>query len=160
MIIMKQYYYLLNIANNITISLIKLCYIYIYIYILGWIKSFAIFWDMLFCDVYITWLKQLKLLRVTLVADSIVISGALTLFILFRFVYDLKAAQMNVEHSFIGELMLSEFKLGEMWRHSYSQYTNRIIQDISLGLKASFSIATTPRCKGRRYFIPWIVPLP
>ena len=25
--------------------------------------------------------------------------------------------------------------------------------------KAPFSIATTPRCKGGRYSIPWIVPL-
>ena len=31
-----------------------------YIYILGWVKYFAIFWYMLGCGVYITWLKQFK----------------------------------------------------------------------------------------------------
>ena len=74
----------------------------------GWVKSFAIFWlYMLICSMYIIWPKQFKVLTVV---SSIVVIGALTYCALLHYIYNLKAAQMNVQHSLILELMLYEFE--------------------------------------------------
>ena len=35
----------------------------------------------------------------------------------------------------------------------------KLVTYIKSDPKAPFSIATTPRCRGGHYFIPWIVPL-
>ena len=35
----------------------------------------------------------------------------------------------------------------------------KLVTVVECDLKAPFSIATTPRCKGGRYSFPWIAPL-
>ena len=82
-----------------------------YTKILGWGKSFAIFWHMLVYDMYITWLKQFKLWKVPTVVGSIVVVGVLTHCALLHSMCDLKFTQMNMQHSLIWELMLYKYKL-------------------------------------------------
>ena len=41
-------------------------------------------------------------------------------------------------------------------------YNNKVVKLVTLVegvLKAPFSIATTPRCRGGRYSFPWVAPL-
>ena len=40
-----------------------------------------------------------------------------------------------------------------------SQISKRLVTLVKGDPKAPFSIATTPRCRGGRYCIPWIAPL-
>ena len=35
----------------------------------------------------------------------------------------------------------------------------KLVNFVEGDLKALFSIAKTPRCRGRRYYFPWIAPL-
>ena len=55
-------------------------------------------------------LKQFKSWEAATVVGSIKVVGTLTCCVLLHSVYDLKAAQMNVLHSLIRELILYEFK--------------------------------------------------
>ena len=64
-------------------------------------KSLSIFWYLLVCGVYITWLKQLKLWKVPAVVGSILAIGALILCALLHSMCDLKATQMNMQYSLI-----------------------------------------------------------
>ena len=73
------------------------------------VKSFAIFWCILICNMYITWMK---LWKVYTIVDSIEVFGVLTCCALLHSMYDLKAAQMNMQCSLIWELMLHKFELG------------------------------------------------
>ena len=67
---------------------------------------------------------------------SIVVVGVLTCPALFHSVGDLKAVQMNVQHSLIQEFMLYKFELDHsntetsknIWRYSWSQYNNQMAQ--------------------------------
>ena len=54
--------------------------------------------------------------------DSIVIVGVLTRYALLHFMCDFKAAQMNIRHSLIRELMLYNFELG----HNTTETTKNI----------------------------------
>ena len=57
------------------------------------------------------WPKQFNLWNVLIVVGSIVVAGALTLVHGFT-MWNLKAAQMNLQHSLIWEIILNEFELG------------------------------------------------
>ena len=89
---------------------------------LGWVKSFTIFWYVLVCDAYIMWLKQFKSLKVPIVVGSIVLVSALTYCALLHFMFDLKASQINEQHSLIQKLMFYKFKLG----HNAAEATENI----------------------------------
>ena len=108
--------------------------------ILEWIKSFAIFWYMLVCGVYITWLEQFKPLWVHAVVGNIVIVGALTQYALLHFVVNLKAAEMKVKCS--REFRLYEFELGYNQKNkkkknkkqtNIKNVRNPMVEEISLG---------------------------
>ena len=61
------------------------------------------------------------------------------------------------------DVVISEFEpqakyyvhLGKVWTPN----TTKVSKVVEGDPKASFSIATTPRCRGRRYFFSWIAPL-
>ena len=71
---------------------------------------------------------------------------------LLNSVCDLKAAQVNVQHNLIWERMLYKFKLShdtadatrkhlcKMWRCSWLQYNNWMVEEISLGLQKNLMI--------------------
>ena len=63
------------------------------------------------CDVYISWLKQIKLWKFLAMVGSIVIIGVWTQYTLLYSMCGLKIAQMNVQCSLIWELALYEFEL-------------------------------------------------
>ena len=77
----------------------------------GGIKGFAIFRCMLFCGVYITWLKQLKLGKVSAMVGSILVIVVPIRFALVHSVFNLKAAQINIQHSLIWKLTIYVFEL-------------------------------------------------
>ena len=85
---------------------------YLSLVILGWVKSFAIFWNILVCGVYIWWSKQFKPWKILTVVVSIMVDAALTYSALLYFMYDLKIAQMNIQYTLIQELILYKFKIG------------------------------------------------
>ena len=60
-----------------------------------WVKSFAIFWYMQVCGMYIMWVKQLELWEVLVEIGSIVVIAALICCALFYSACNLKATQMN-----------------------------------------------------------------
>ena len=64
------------------------------------------FWYVLVCDMYI------MIEAVQAVVVGIMVVGVLTRCALLHIVYNLKAAQMNMQHSLIQQLMLYELKLG------------------------------------------------
>ena len=79
---------------------------------------------------------------------SIIIVGALTRSALIRTVCHKKVAQINVQRCLIRERLLYEFKLAdkaveatrkicweESWKHSWSQYSNLMVQEISQNLQ-------------------------
>ena len=57
------------------------------------------------------WYMQYKLWKVVMVCSKVV-DGVLTCYALLHFVCDLKAAQMNMEHSRIQVFMSYKLKLG------------------------------------------------
>ena len=115
--------------------------------ILSWVKSFVIFWYMLVCSMYIKWLKQFKLWKVLTAIGSIVVAGVLTSHALLHFVYDLKAALMNVQHCLILQLTFYDFELGNniaeatrniCWIKSGDHSTvnkKKMVEEILLGLQ-------------------------
>ena len=64
------------------------------------------------CQLYITWLKQLKPYKITTGFGSIMVVGVLTHCALIHSVCNLKATQMNEQCSRIQEFIFYEFKLG------------------------------------------------
>ena len=102
----------------------------LYMYILVQIKSFAIFGYMQVCGMYIIRAKLFRLLKVPAVVDGIMEVSVL----IFHYMYDLKAAQGNVQCSLIKKLrervrehmmtmmILYEFKLG----HNAAETTKNI----------------------------------
>ena len=78
---------------------------------LRWVKSFAIFWHMLVCKTY-----------VLVEADSIVLVGTLTCCALLHSVWNLKAAQINVQHCLLQEFMLYKSELS----HNTTEATKNI----------------------------------
>ena len=67
---------------------------------------------LLVCSVYVTWLKQCKLWKKSAVVDSIVEVSALTYSALPYYLCNLKAVQMNVQHSLFREFFPYELVLG------------------------------------------------
>ena len=43
--------------------------------------------------------------------------------------------------------------------HTYEISKVKLVTIVKGNQKAPFSIATTPRCRGKRYSFPWIAPL-
>ena len=78
--------------------------------ILRWIKCSAIFWYALVYGMYITWSEPFELWKVLAVVRRIKIICVLTCALLHS-KCNLKAAQMNVQHSLIRELMVYKFEL-------------------------------------------------
>ena len=72
----------------------------------GWIKNLANFSSS--CS-FATWTKQVTLYEVIALISSIVVDGALTRCVLLHSVYDLRVAQMKVQRSLIGQLMISNW---------------------------------------------------
>ena len=83
--------------------------------------------------------------KIPAMVGSIVVVGTLTCDLL-HYVCDSKATQMKVQHYLIQELY--KFELGhnttelmknicclERWRHSWSQYNNQMVQEISFWLQ-------------------------
>ena len=68
--------------------------------------------------------KELKPLKVLIMVDSIVVVGALTRCALRHSVWDLKAAQINMQGSLIWEFMLYKFRLG----HNVAEATKNILR--------------------------------
>ena len=71
--------------------------------------------------IYIIWPKKFKPWKIPVIVGSIMVVGVLTSCALLYSAGDLKAAQMNVQHSLICELTL-EFEVG----HSAAQTTKNI----------------------------------
>ena len=71
-----------------------------------WVKSFAIFWYVIACNMYITWTNLFKLRKWPVVIGSIAVGGALTYCALLQSVCYLKTALMNLQHCLIHELMI------------------------------------------------------
>ena len=69
-------------------------------------KNLAIFWYMLVCSTYIMWPK---LFKVPAAVVSMLV-GALTCALL-HFMYDFKAAQINVQCKLVWKLMFYKFQL-------------------------------------------------
>ena len=102
--------------------------------IIRWVKRFEIFCYMLVCGMR---LKQFKLWKVLAVVGSIMVVDVLTCHALLRSICDLKAAQMNMQHSLIWEIMCFELELNhctmeattniccvKKWKHSWYQKPN------------------------------------
>ena len=96
-------------------------YIYIYIYMVcivcDWVKIFAILW--LFAVQKLHDQSSSHHKKVPAVVGSVVVFGVLICCALLHSVWDLKAAQMNMWHSLIQELMLHKFEL----RHNATDAT-------------------------------------
>ena len=80
-------------------------------------QRFAIFWYVLICCMYIMWPKQFKYWKAPSVDGSIVVVCAL-----LCTMYDLKAAQMNMQHCLIQKFMLYKFDLD----HNVTEATKNI----------------------------------
>ena len=118
-------------SNLITIKLLKY-----HIKYLGESKFLQYFSHVQVCNPYIMWLKQFKSLKLPTGVDSIVmVSGLTRSALLHSVVSDLKAAQMNVQHSLIREHLFYEFELShnaeeatknicfaKRWKHSWSKF--------------------------------------
>ena len=91
------------------------------------------------CVYYVTEVVQV-MEGTRVVVGSIVVVGVPTCCALLHFMCNLKATQMNVQHSLIGELTIYKFKLShnfteatqksllcERWRCRQSQYSNQMI---------------------------------
>ena len=72
--------------------------------LLGWLKI-LLYFGVLVCGVYITWLKQLKQWKLPTVFGSIVEVSVLTCALL-HCMCDLKDAQINMQHCLIQEFIL------------------------------------------------------
>ena len=77
---------------------------------------------MLVCSVYIMWLQQFKLWKVSSMVGSIVVVSVLARCEFLHSVCDVKATQMNMQHNLIQELVLYEFELS----HNTIKFTKNI----------------------------------
>ena len=97
-----------HIANTLPYSLngppIRI-YIYIYIHVCVSV-CVCVYSNVLVCSTYITWWK------VPTVVSGIVVFGALVHCALCHSLCDLKATQVKVLHSLMGELIMYDFELG------------------------------------------------
>ena len=100
--------------------------------LIGWIKSFTIFWYMLVSSMHIMQPKQFKSQKLSAMIGSIMVVGAVTCCVFLHSMCNLKATKMNVQYSLIHKLMLYKYQLGhntaeatknllcERWRWSWS----------------------------------------
>ena len=89
----------------------------------GWVKSFAIFWYMQACRVYVYLLTvPVQALLSTRYVGSMVVVGAMTRFALLYFVCNLKLAQMDVHCSFFTGIWFTSSKRN----HNASKATKSI----------------------------------
>ena len=92
--------------------------------------------------------KHFKMWKVLAVVGSIMVIDVLSNCALLHTMCDLKATQMNIQCSLIKNLMLYKFESGynateatknmsKKWRHSWSQYSNQMVQEILLRLQVT-----------------------